>query len=448
MDLNKNSIDRLSKELGLKILSDPFSCECYSTDIGKCIKKQPRAVAIPRDTKDVSVLLKYCNENHIPVTVRGGATTAGGETVGSNSIILDTKSLNKVISIDAKNKMVYVQAGMSWLELYDHLKKEDLTFKVAPSSATCTIGGAISLGGLDNHSYIHGSCTDQVEEVEVVLPDGSIKICNSETNYDIFKNILYGNGLIGVITSVKMSVRQQDKEIRAGLYFYNNRRSAFEDYYKLVDEDMGNGAMYIEIMKQPIIRIESDDDIKGLKGERMIKLKYEDFFPKYARFIYGTRMGNESFPFLLRPAPVAFNFIDIVFPRRDLIHSYFEYSDKLIRNIKTLSNTRLTLAYKVVQDARSRPFIPLPSNFEKGDYAFGSYFGSQHLTKDYELYQREFNNKLIERTIDDRGLLYKYGGHVKQFAQRLFGEERWASLVETKQKYDPENILNRGVLFE
>jgi len=57
---------------------------------------------------------------------------------------------------------------------------------VAPSSATCTIGGTISVGGLDNHSYIYGTSADQVEEVEVVLPDGEIRVCNSQRNQEIF----------------------------------------------------------------------------------------------------------------------------------------------------------------------------------------------------------------------------------------------------------------------
>ncbi len=432
----------------MKILTDPFSLECYSTDIGKIIKQKPIAVALPKNSEEVSILLKFCHEHNVPVTSRGGGTTIGGETVANNSILLDTKSLNKIISLDKKNKIVHVESGVSWLELYDHLKKEDMTFKVAPSSATCTIGGAISVGGLDNHSFICGSSADQVKEVEVVLADGTIRVCNSENNNEIFKHILYGNGLIGVITKVKMDVKQLESEPAARLYFYNNRKDAFKDYFKVVDEDTIHGVVYLEVKKQPMLRVESDEEYAGLKGESQVKLKLENFYPKYARFMYETRIGNESYSNLLRYSPVSFNFIDIVYAQRDNIYGFFEYSDRLLKNVKTLSNLRLTLAYKVVEDARSRPFIPLPSNFEKGDYVFGSYFGAQHRTKDYELYQREFNNKMIERTIEEKGLLYKYCGHVKQYAERLLGEERWAHLVEIKQKYDPCDILNRGVLFE
>ncbi len=448
MESIRNFLDTLSCEHELKILTDPFVLECYSTDIGKIVKRKPIAVALPKNSEEVSILLKFCHEHNVPVTLRGGATTIGGEAVANNSILLDTKSLNKIISIDKKNKIVHAEAGVSWLELYDNLKKEDLTFKVAPSSATCTIGGAISVGGLDNHSFICGSSADQVDEVEVVLADGTIRVCNSEKNSEIFKHILYGNGLIGVITKVKIGVKQLDREPAARLYFYDNRRKAFEDYFKVVDEDKTHGVVYLEVKKQPMLRVESDEEIVGLKGECMVKLKLENFYPKYARFMYATRIGNESFPYLLRHSPVSFNFIDIVYAQRDNIYGFFEYSDKLLKNVKTLSNLRLTLAYKVIEDARSRPFIPLPSNFEKGDFAFGSYFGAQHLTKYYELYQREFNNKMIERTIEEKGLLYKYCGHVKQYAEKLLGEERWAHLVEIKQKYDPYNILNRGVLFE
>lgn len=448
MESNKILLNKLSCEHKLKILTDPFSLECYCTDIGKTIKRKPMAVALPKNSEEVSILLKSCNENKVPVTFRGGATTIGGEAVAHESILLDAKGLNKVLSIDKQNKTVHVEAGASWIELYDHLKKEGLTFKVAPSSATCTIGGAVSVGGFDHRSFINGSSADQVEEVEVVLADGTIKVCNSGKNNEIFKHIIYGNGLIGFITKVKMSIKQMDEEPQARLYFYNNRKKCIEDYFRIIDEGTPKGAMFLEVRKQTMLRIESDEEIAGLRGDCQIKSKIDNFYPKYARFIYEMEIANRSFPNIIRPAPVSFNFIDVIYAQRDNIYGFFDYSDKLLKNVKTLSYLKLILAHKVEEDARSRPFIPLPSNFHKGDLAFGSYFGAAHLTKDYELYQREFNNMMIERTIAERGLLYKYCGHVKQYAERLFGEERWAHLVEIKQKYDPNNILNRGVLFE
>lgn len=448
MESNRDFLNTLSGEHELKILTDPFSLECYGTDIGGTVKGKPMAVALPKNSEEVSILLKSCNEHRIPVTLRGGGTTIGGETVANRSILIDLKSLNKIISIDRKNNIVHTEAGISWLELYDHLKKEEMTFKVAPSSATCTVGGAVSVGGFDHRSCVCGSCADQVEEVEVVLADGTIRVCNSETNNEIFKHTIYGNGLIGVITKVKMSIKQLEKEPEASVYFYHSRKKCNEDYFKIVDEGAAHGAMSLEVGKQLMLRVESYEEISGLRGECQSKAVIDNFYPKFARFIYKGEIGNRSFPNLLIHSPVSFNFIDVIHAHRDNIEGLFDYSDKLLKNVKTLSNLKITLSSKVLADKHSRPFCPLPDNFEKGDMAFGSYFGSQHLTKHYELYQNGFNNKMIERMIEDKGHLYKYCGHVKQYAERMFGEERWAHLVDIKQKYDPNNIINRGVLFE
>lgn len=448
MDSTTYFLRILSNELDSKIFYDSFTRKCYDTDMGKSIKCEPIAVAVPKNSEEVSVLIKLCSDYGVPITIRGGGTTIGGETVSRNSILLDTKSLNSLINIDFDKKTAYVESGMTWIELYDFLKRYNLTFKVAPSSGTSTVGGTVSLGGVDNHSYLYGTSTDQVEEVEVVMPNGEIKICNSKKNAEIFRSILYGNGMIGIITKVKIRIMQSTGETREMWYFYNTRKTAFEDYFKLVEGGTGRGAMYFEMLNQPVLLIEDNENICRLKGKLRKTVVDDNFYTNQARGIYEREIKMQFFPFSLRYAPAALNFIDIVYPDKSYVTTLFEYSDKLWSKFKNMSNLRLALGSKVMEDSRTRPFCPIPSHIQRGDMAFGSYFGSVQLSKNYTSYQHEFNEKMIERAVECGCMLYKYCGHVKHFAERMFGAERWAQLIEIKQKYDPENILNRGVLFE
>ncbi len=113
-----------------------------------------------------------------------------------------------------------------------------------------------------------------------------------------------------------------------------------------------------------------------------------------------------------------------------------------------MGNLKMCLALKVKEDSRTRPFSPIPSDTRKGDLIVGSYFGTELLSSQYMDYHRIFNCEMIPKVIERRGTLYKYCGHIRQFAEKMFGEERWAYLESMKRKYDPNNILNRGVLFD
>lgn len=446
----------LSKVLGSKIQSDAFTGSCYESDIGKSITGKPIAVLFPENSEDVSAILRTANDYHIPVTVRGGGTTVGGESVARDSVILDTKKLNKCLDIDVQGKLAFVESGMTWIELYDILKQHNLTFDVAPSSATCTIGGAISVGGFDNHSFSKGSSADQIEEIEVVLPDGRIMVCNSKKNNIIFSNILYGHGQIGIITKVKMRIANHHGKSYESWFAYPDRKSAMEDYFKFCENGLGDGVIYNELLNQPVVRIEKYEepvDVNKVKGKLLTTFIDENYYINHAKNVYASRVRIRSFPFLLRYSPVSSVFIDIVYPDKKNMYEMFDYSDKIWKNVKKqglkiLSKQILILAHRVTNDSSTRPFSPFPSEINKGDLIYGTYFGAELLSRDYLKYHQVFNHEMINKTIEMGGMLYKYGGYVRQFAERMFPEERWGNMVNIKKEYDPNNILNRGVLFE
>ena len=363
---------------------------------------------------------------------------------------------DKCLDIDIHGKLAYIESGMTWIELYDILKRYDLTFDVAPSSATCTVGGTISVGGFDNHSFIKGSSADQIEEIEVVLPDGKIVVCNSKKNNIIFSNILYGHGQIGIITKIKMKISNHHGKSYESWFAYPDRKSAMEDYFKFCETGFGDGVIYNEILNQPIVRVEKFEehvDVNKIKGKLLTTFIDENYYINHARNVYASRVRIRSFPFLLRYSPISSIFIDIVYPDKNYMYEMFEYSDNIWKNVKkqglkTLSKQILILAHRVTEDSKTRPFSPFPSEIKKGDLIFGTYFGAELLSKDYLKYHQTFNHEMIKKTIEMGGMLYKYGGYVRQFAEKMFPEERWAYLLNIKEKYDPNNILNRGVLFE
>jgi len=154
-----------------------------------------------------------------------------------------------------------------------------------------------------------------------------------------------------------------------------------------------------EIINQPILRVEHDGDLKGLRGKNVSTMNYKHFFIDQAQKVYGRRIRMQSFPFMLRHSPVSMNYIDIVYPQRDYAFTYLENSDKIWKNVKTMSNQTICLGSKIVEDSRSRPFSPIPPEFKKGDIIYGSYFGSGLLSKNFPSYQHDFNDTMIGKRL-------------------------------------------------
>ena len=90
----------------------------YETDALSAYKQKPLAVIFPENTKEVSKILAYCNQQRIKVVPRGAGTgLSGGALPLADSILLCLGKFNKIINIDYKNRCVVAQPGVTNLSI-------------------------------------------------------------------------------------------------------------------------------------------------------------------------------------------------------------------------------------------------------------------------------------------------------------------------------------------
>ncbi len=157
-----------------RVLTDDLTRGMYST--AACIfEVQPVAVVAPDGIEDVRSVLAYAAANGVPVIPRGGGSSLAGQAVGA-AIILDfTRFMNGVLKVDPEGLTATVQPGVVLARLNRVLAREGLVFAPDPSSgAYCTIGGMIANNAGGAHSVKHGSTTDHVAALKVVLPGGRV----------------------------------------------------------------------------------------------------------------------------------------------------------------------------------------------------------------------------------------------------------------------------------
>jgi FAD/FMN-containing dehydrogenase/Fe-S oxidoreductase len=153
---------------------DDYSRELYATD-ASIYEVTPVGVVFPRSTADVANVVSYCAERSIPVLPRGGGTSLAGQAV-NEAVVLDfTRHMDAVMHVDVDERRVRAQPGAVLGELNADLADHGLKFAPDPAwGDRSALGGAIGNNSTGAHSLQYGKTDAYVEELEVVLADGTV----------------------------------------------------------------------------------------------------------------------------------------------------------------------------------------------------------------------------------------------------------------------------------
>ncbi|MBZ4654665.1 MAG: glcD1 [Peptococcaceae bacterium] len=200
---------------------------CYSYDASPYIS-EPQAVLIPRDTRDISGILKIASKYKMPVIPRGAGTGLSGGCVPVDGVfVLDMSKLNKIIEIDTKNLVAVVQAGVVLADLHRAVESLGLFYPPDPQSMNiCTIGGNIATNAGGPRCFKYGVTKDYVLGLEVVLADGRIirtggKTIKNVSGYDLTRLFTGSEGTLGVITEVILRLIPLPRAKRTALALFN-----------------------------------------------------------------------------------------------------------------------------------------------------------------------------------------------------------------------------------
>lgn len=174
----------------------------------------PVAVLSPRTTDEVSACLRAAQEAGLAVVTRGAGTgLAGGANAPAGSVVLSTRRLDRILELDAAERVAVVQPGVVTADLRAAAAGVGLFYPPDPGSvATCTIGGnvATNAGGMCCVKY--GVTGDYVLGLEAVLADGRVVRTGRRTvkgvaGYDLTSLLVGSEGTLGVITEITVRLR-------------------------------------------------------------------------------------------------------------------------------------------------------------------------------------------------------------------------------------------------
>ena len=192
----------------------------------------PKAVIFPRNTREVSEVVKFANRENLAIIPWGsGSKMPMGHPPKRFDLVICTSRMNHMIDVDTSNLTITVEAGVKFRDIQArlateedrcYLPLEDLTtgteevicsdrshsgcfLPIDPScSNTATIGGVVAANSAGPRRLLYNLPRDMILGVKVVAPNGEIaggggKTVKNVSGYDISKLMVGSMGSLGIL---------------------------------------------------------------------------------------------------------------------------------------------------------------------------------------------------------------------------------------------------------
>lgn len=198
----------LKRSVGGEVRFDPGSRALYSTDASN-YRQIPIGLVVPRDSSDVIAAASACRKFGAPLLPRGAGTSLAGQTCNVAVVLDFTKYMNQILELNYAEGFARVQPGVVLDSLRHRAELHHLTFAPDPSTHNrCTIGGMIGNNSCGTHSLLGGKTVDNVEEMKILLYDGTQLTVGATSDAD-FDCIVREGGRRGEIYAKLRAIRDQ-----------------------------------------------------------------------------------------------------------------------------------------------------------------------------------------------------------------------------------------------
>ena len=211
-----------------------------------CLSRTPVAgVVAVRSEQDVAGALAYARAHGLTVSPAGMKHSMGGQAFRKGGVVLDMKGMN-AIALDVATRTVTVGAGATWHDIQNAIHPR-FAVKAMQSTDIFTVGGSISVNahGMDHQA---GAVMGSIRSLRVMLADGRIVTVSRTENPDLFRHIVGGYGLFGVMLSAELGVVPND--------VYRSERAlidyrAFPQTFAKIEADPAIGLTYTHLSTAP-----------------------------------------------------------------------------------------------------------------------------------------------------------------------------------------------------
>ena len=169
-------------------------------------------LVLPRNTDEVSQIVRICAEAGVAITPQGGNTGLVGGQIPQGEILLSLEKMCAVREVETFDDVIVAEAGvtLSAVHAAAHAAGRHFPLSLA-SEGSATIGGLVSTNAGGTAVLRYGPMRDLVLGLEAVLPDGRIwnglkRLRKDNTGYDLKQLLIGAEGTLGIITAASLKL--------------------------------------------------------------------------------------------------------------------------------------------------------------------------------------------------------------------------------------------------
>ena len=174
------------------------------------VPQRPAAVVRPASTDEVAAILRIADETRTPVTARGSGTGLSGAAVPrADGIVVSFERMDRVLEIDDENHVAVVQPGVRLEQLDRETAAAGLVYPVFPGEYSASLGGNVATNAGGMRAVKYGVTRHQVLALEAVLAGGEVirtggRYVKATTGYDLTQLITGSEGTLALVTEATL----------------------------------------------------------------------------------------------------------------------------------------------------------------------------------------------------------------------------------------------------
>lgn len=437
----------------------------YTNDASQLnLTKIDTIIQLPNDKKEIEIqlknVLKYAKDNKLKISIAGAKHSMGGHTIYPNGIVLNMLPYNQM-ELDTLNNILTIGSGALWEDALIYLDKYGKSISIMQAFSSFSIGGSISVNG---HGWQKDlpTISSSVISLTLMKENGEIINCNRQENQELFKLVIGGYGLFGVVLDVKLKV--VENEALQYKYIRLSPDNYVSYYKKYISENQKVNLVFgrLRISKKHFLEEATlnffekvDNSIPTLQNEKSIETQRLVFrgsvnseYGKRLRWDLETGMNKVSKNDIYSRNELLNDHVSLIENKdnssTDLLQEYFipeRNFNQFISDMKPiLKNSKIDLLNITIRGIYQDNDIYL-------NYARENVFGfvllfNQKKTDQQEIEMKKLTNQLVDASLKNEGTFYlPYRLHINKDKMRK-SYPNANTFFQLKRKYDPTELFN------
>ena len=217
----------------------------------------PEAVVFCESNEDVVFVVRLAHEHAVPVIPYGTGSSLEGHLLAvQGGVSVDVSRMTQVLSINAEDLTVTVQAGVTREQLNRDVRDTGLFFPIDPG-ANASLGGMAATRASGTNAVRYGTMRENVLGLTVITSAGELihtgtRARKSSAGYDLTRLFVGSEGTLGVMTEVTLKLFPLPEAVSAAVCNFPSVDAAVQTTIQLIQ--MGVPIARCELLDANAIR--------------------------------------------------------------------------------------------------------------------------------------------------------------------------------------------------